>query len=89
MRDEERRDLVEEARRASQKLILAHREQLDALAAELLENEVLERDGIEAIMRGVPRMERAPGQGLRVVAAAAPHDAPPAPGPIPRPDQPN
>jgi len=27
-------------------------------------------------MQGVPRMERAPGVGLRVVAAAAPHDPP-------------
>ena len=37
----------------------------------LLEREVLERDGIERIMAGVPRMERAPGVGLRVVAAAS------------------
>src|SRR5271166_6223514 len=73
IRDEERQDLIEEARRAAQKLILAHRAQLDALAAELLEHEVLERDAIERIMQGVPRLERAPGLGLRVVAA---HPAP-------------
>jgi len=71
IRDEERQDLVEEARRAAQRLIVAHRHQLDALARELLEREVLERDGIERIMAGVPRMERAPGVGLRVVAAAS------------------
>ncbi len=70
IRDEERHDLVEEARRAAHKLILAHRPQLDALAHELLENEVLERPSIERIMAGVPRMERAPGVGLRVVAAS-------------------
>src|SRR5271169_1850974 len=70
IRDEERQDLIEEARRAAQKMIVAHRRQLDALAGELLENEVLERESIERIMNGVPRMERAPGTGLRVVAAA-------------------
>ena len=70
IRDEERHDLVEEARRAAQKLIIAHRPQLEALASELLENEVLERVSIERIMAGVPRMERAPGVGLRVVAAS-------------------
>ncbi|HEV2973444.1 MAG TPA: AAA family ATPase [Solirubrobacteraceae bacterium] len=71
IRDEERQDLVEEARRGAQRLIVAHRSELDALARELLEHEVLERDAIERIMAGVPRMERAPGVGLRVVAAAS------------------
>jgi cell division protease FtsH len=71
IRDEERHDLVEEARRAAHKLIISHRAQLEALARELLENEVLERPSIERIMAGVPRLERAPGVGLRVVAASA------------------
>jgi cell division protease FtsH len=70
IRDEERQDLIDEARRAAQRLVASHRAQLDALAHELLEHEVLDRDGIERIMRGVPRLERAPGAGLRVVAAA-------------------
>jgi cell division protease FtsH len=82
LRDEERQDLIEEARRAAQKLIVAHRTQLDALAAELLEREVLDRDAIDTIMAGVPRMERAPGVGLRVVAAATAHQPPPPPAPI-------
>ena len=82
LRDEERQDLIEEARRAAQKLIVAHRAQLDALAAELLEHEVLDRDAIDKIMAGVPRMERAPGVGLRVVAAAQAHPALPAPAAI-------
>ncbi len=69
LRDEERQDVVEEARRAAQKMIASHRRQLDAFANELLEREVLERDAIERIMKGVPRLERAPGIGLRVVAA--------------------
>jgi cell division protease FtsH len=76
IRDEERQDLVEEARRAAQRMIIAHRAELDALAHELLEHEVLERDSIERIMAGVPRLERAPGVGLRVVAAASAVDAP-------------
>ncbi|HEY0515663.1 MAG TPA: AAA family ATPase [Solirubrobacteraceae bacterium] len=86
IRDEERQALIEEGRRAAQKLILAHRPLLDELAKELLENEVLERDTIVRIMAGVPRMERAPGVGLRVVAAAAPTAPPPSPAAIPLPD---
>ena len=85
IRDEERQDLIEEARRAAQKLVVAHRAQLDALAAELLEHEVLEREAIEEIMRDVPRIERAPGLGLRVVAASSTPAGPPlAPGAIQR-----
>jgi cell division protease FtsH len=80
--DEERQDLIEEARRAAQKLIIGHRVQLDALARELLEHEVLDRAAIERIMHGVPRLERTPGAGLRVVAAAESHEPPPGPAPI-------
>ena len=80
LRDEERHDLVEDARRAAQKLIVSHRVQLDALANELLEHEVLDREAIDRIMEGVPRMERAPGVGLRVVAAAVASNALPGEG---------
>jgi ATP-dependent Zn protease len=69
IRDEERQDLVEEGRRAALKMIVGHRPQLDALARELLEHEVLDREAIDRIMAGTPRLERAPGVGLRVVAA--------------------
>jgi cell division protease FtsH len=86
IRDEERQDLIEEARRAAQKLIMGHRKQLEALANELLEREVLERDSIDRIMAGVPRVRRAPGQGLQVVAASKASPAPPAPRSIPLPD---
>ncbi len=72
IRDEERQELVEEARRAAQRLISSHRPQLDALAAELLRTEVLEREAIDRILGDVPRLERRPGVGLRVVAATAP-----------------
>ncbi len=69
LRDEERRELVDEARRAARRLIVSHRAQLDSLAAELLSNEVLDRDAIDRVMVGVPRLERRPGVGLRVAAA--------------------
>jgi cell division protease FtsH len=71
IRDEERQDLIEEARRAAQRMIVAHRDRIDELAHELLEHEVLDREAIDRIMAGVPRLERAPGVGLRVVAAAS------------------
>jgi cell division protease FtsH len=85
IRDEERQELIEEARRAAQKMIVAHRQHLEALAQELLENEVLDRDAIDRIMTGVPRLERAPGVGLRVVAAAEPNGPPPSLAPIAKP----
>ena len=69
IRDEERQDLIEEARRAAQKLIQAHRVQLDALAQELLSHEVLDRAAIDRVMAGVPRLQRTPGIGLRIAAA--------------------
>jgi cell division protease FtsH len=80
IRDEERQALIEEARRAAQRTIVGHRRQLDALADELLEHEVLDREAIDRIMKGVPRLERAPGVGLRVVAAATAIDAAPGEG---------
>jgi cell division protease FtsH len=69
IRDEERQELIEEARRAATKMIVGHRRQLDELAHELLEHEVLDREAIDRVMAGIPRLERAPGVGLRVVAA--------------------
>src|SRR6202042_1814898 len=47
LRDEERQELIEEARRAAQKLIVAHRRQLEELAQELLEDEGLRPGGID------------------------------------------
>ena len=68
IRDEEQQELVYEATRAAQELLEDHRDKLDEFATALLEHEVLDRDGIEQIMRGVPRMERTPGEGLSVVS---------------------
>jgi cell division protease FtsH len=75
LRDEEQQHLTDEAMRGAMKLIGEHREKLDDLACSLLENEVLERDDIDRIMEGTPKLERTRGQGLRVVAIeAAPED---------------
>jgi cell division protease FtsH len=70
IRDEEQRELAFEAHRGAWDLITTHRELLDRIAAELLENETLERGQIDRIMEGVPRMERRrPIPELRVAAS--------------------
>ncbi len=69
LRDEEQQHFAEEAMRSAIRLITEHRDRLDALAGALLRDEVLERDEIERIMAGVPRVKRDRGGGLRVVAA--------------------
>jgi cell division protease FtsH len=78
IRDEEQQELAYEAEHVARRIIAEHRAKLEEIAGLLLEREVLERDEIDAIMRGVPRLERRPGEsGLRV-AATARHE-PPAP----------
>jgi cell division protease FtsH len=70
IRDEEQRELAFEAHRGAWDLITAHREVLDRIATELLENETLERGQIDRIMEGVPRLERRkPITDLRVAAS--------------------
>jgi len=69
LRDEEQQHFADEAMRSAVRLIKEHRDRLEALAGALLRDEVLERDGIERIMEGVPRVARQRGSGLRVVAA--------------------
>jgi cell division protease FtsH len=81
VRDEEVRDLADEGFRAALAILDSHPEQLDALAARLLANEVLERKDIDEIMVGVPAV--APpriGSGeLGIAAATAENPAPPTP----------
>ncbi len=83
IRDEEEEHLVFEAQEAAQVLIAGHRSKLDELAARLLTDEVLERGDIEAIMDGVPRMDRRRGTGLSVAAARALDEPAPSPEPPP------
>jgi cell division protease FtsH len=62
--DEEQRQLTFEAQRKAEELIAAHRPALDALAAQLLEHEVLTRPDIDRILADTDRPR------LRVAAAA-------------------
>jgi cell division protease FtsH len=71
IRDEQQQELAYEATRTAHDLLTAHRDKLDEFAAELLRDEVLERASIERIMDGVPRMQRTPGRGLRIVDGPA------------------
>lgn len=70
LRDEEQQDLSDEARRQAMRVILGHRDRLDALATSLLRNEVLERAEIDRIMRDVPPSNGRQAAGALDVAAA-------------------
>ncbi len=73
VRDEEVRELADEAFRAAVAILDSHRPQLDDLAATLLANEVIERQDIDRIMRGVPNAapDRRGGGELQIAAATA------------------
>jgi cell division protease FtsH len=72
IRDEEERELADQAFRAATAIINEHRQQLEQLAQTLLTNEVLEREDIEKVMAGVPKAapERI-GRGELGIAAAS------------------
>ena len=73
MRDQEQRDLADEAYRRSVALVRGHRDKLDELASTLLANEVLERKDIDKIMAGIqPMPERSPLPDVRLVATRDP-----------------
>jgi ATP-dependent Zn protease len=79
VRDEEVRELADEAFRTASALLDSHRPQLDELAATLLANEVLERADIDKIMAEVKPAAR-PGRGpgeLEIAAATAMRPAEP------------
>jgi ATP-dependent Zn protease len=82
VRDEEVRELADEAFRAAHGILRAHRAQLDKLAAALLADEVLEREEIDRIMAGTPvtAPDRRAGIHLGLAAASTetPLDPPPA-----------
>jgi ATP-dependent Zn protease len=70
--DEEQHELSYGAQRRAHELITSHRPQLDALAARLLEHEVLERADIDRIMGELARVRpRQATPALRVAAAEA------------------
>src|ERR1700744_4300988 len=72
VRDEEVRELADEAFRAATELLRTHRVQLDKLAQALLDDEVLEREEIDRIMDGTPvtAPDRRPGIHLGLAAAS-------------------
>ena len=80
VRDEEVRELADEAFRAATDLLRTHRPQLDRLARALLDDEVLERAEIDRIMEGtaVTAPDRRAGFHLGI-AAASTEPAEPAP----------
>jgi cell division protease FtsH len=80
VRDEEVRELADEAARAARAILHAHRTQLDELATTLLAKEVIERSDIDLIMHGVPSAapERRAGGHLGIAAATAAEPASPA-----------
>jgi cell division protease FtsH len=80
VRDEEVRELADQAARTARAILTARRAQLDELAATLLTNEVLERRDLEAIMHGIPHAapERRSSGQLGIAAATAVDSARPA-----------
>jgi cell division protease FtsH len=75
LRDEEQADLADGAYRTALGLLQQHRPHLDALAAALLEQEVLERADIDRVLAALPRAAAAQPiarQGTLGIAAARP-----------------
>jgi cell division protease FtsH len=78
LRDQEVRELADEAFRAAERMLDSHRHELDELATTLLRNEVLERKDIDRIMGHVPPVvpdRRSEGE-LGIAAATAMRPAP-------------
>jgi cell division protease FtsH len=71
LRDQEVKDLADEAFRGATKILDGHRDKLDELAALLLTNEILERRDIDRIMSEVPRAAPPRIGQLSVAAATA------------------
>jgi cell division protease FtsH len=69
--DDEVRELADEALRGAVELLAGHRPQLEAIAAQLLAQESLERADIDRVMAGVPgaRPDRRPGAHLGLAAS--------------------
>jgi cell division protease FtsH len=75
VRDEEQAELAFEAYRMAHELIEAHLDKLEEFAQGLLADEVLERPQIDAIMAGVPRIDRRPTPEIGIAASARARDA--------------
>ena len=62
LRDHEQREITDTAYAEALRLVTAHREHLDRIAAALLEKETLERDEIEKLLCDLPPESNASGQ---------------------------
>jgi cell division protease FtsH len=69
--DHEVRELADEAMRAALTILDEHRPQLDEIAATLLAKEVIEREDIHRIMKGIETAPAARGSSARIGLAAA------------------
>ncbi len=74
LRDEEQHDLADGAYRRALALLSDQRPHLDALAAALLEQEVLERADVDRVLAGLPRAAGGGAGQLGVAAARDSHD---------------
>ena len=81
IRDEEVQEIAEEAYRGAHRLLTDHRDLLDEVAERLLENEAIERDEIQEIMRAhrerhgeAPSTDEYQALGRPAVVAAEPPD---------------
>jgi cell division protease FtsH len=72
LRDDEQQHLADEAMRIARSILGDHSDKLEELARLLLEQETLERDDIDRVMKDTRRFRRPGGQELRVVAAKGP-----------------
>ena len=64
--DDEVRKLITQAHEEAMQIIVTHREALDRIAAELMEHETLDAEGVIAVFHDVPKWEHTDGGGLRL-----------------------
>ena len=64
--DEEVRKLITQAHEEATQIIVTHRDALDRIAAELLENETLDADQVISVLHDVPKWEHSESGALRI-----------------------
>ena len=64
--DDEVRKLITQAHEEATQIIVTHRDALDRIAAELLENETLDADQVISVLHDVPKWEHSESGALRI-----------------------
>jgi cell division protease FtsH len=64
--DDEVRTLITQAHEEAMQIIMAHRDALDRIAAELIELETLDAEGVARVLHDVPKWEHTDSGGLRI-----------------------